>query len=136
MLNNLPTAPSKPALLNNNTHMKTILTSVAIATLALLGAAPEAQARPYHQSGRVYVSGYRSCGTPIYSERYFIGYDRCGEPIWGVRSVRQPCYRPVVRPRYVAPCPPPYRNATRYSYSGYGRPYSGGSVVVQGFFGR
>lgn len=116
--------------------MKTILTTIAIAALALLGSAPELQARPYHSS-RVYISGYRSCGTPIYSERYFIGYDRCGEPIWGVRVVRQqPYYRPVVRPRYVAPCPPPYRGSTRYTYSNYGRSYSGGGVVVQGYFGR
>ena len=136
ILNNLPTAPSKPASLKTNSSMKTIITTVAIAALALVGAAPEADARPYHQSGNVYISGYRSCGTPVYSERYFIGYDRCGEPIWGVRSVRQPYYRPAAQPRYVAPCPPPYRSATRYSHSGYRRPYSGGSVVVQGFFGR
>jgi hypothetical protein len=117
--------------------MKTILTTFAIATLALLGAAPEAQARPYHQSGgRVYISGYRSCGTPVYSERYLAGYDRCGAPVWEVRTVRQPYYRPEVRPRYVAPCPPPYRGATRYTYSGYRRPYTGSGIVVQGYFGR
>ncbi len=136
MLNNLRTAPSKHESLENNLNMKTILTTVAIAALALLGAAPEAQARPYHQSGRVYVSSYRSCGTPVYSERYFVGYDHCGEPIWRVRSVRQPYYRPAVRTRYVAPCPPPYRGGYRDPHSGYGRHYSGGSVVVQGFFGH
>lgn len=117
--------------------MKTILTTFAIAALALIGAAPEAQARhPHQHSSRVYISGHRSCGTPIYSERYFIGYDRCGEPIWGVRTVHQPYYRPVVQPRYVAPCPPPYQRPSRYYDSSCDRSYSGGRVVIQGYFGR
>lgn len=118
--------------------MKAILTTFAIATLALLGSAPEVQARPYHHSsgGGVFISGYRSCGTPIYSERYFIGYDRCGAPIWGVRVVRQSYYRPVSRPRYVEPCQPQYRRTSHHYHSGYRRPQSGGSIVFQGYFGR
>jgi hypothetical protein len=99
--------------------MKTTLTTLAIAVLTLLGATPEAEAR--HASGRVYISGYRSCGTPIYSERYLIGYDRCGHPVWGKRVIfyDRPAYRPACRPSYrpvvvapryhVAPCPPSYR---------------------------
>lgn len=120
--------------------MKTILSTFAITTLALIGLAPEAQARPphhhHHHSNRVYVSGHRSCGTPIYSERYLVGYDPCGEPIWGVRTVRQPYCRPEVEPRYVAPCPSPYQRPIRNPYSSCNRPYSGGGVVIQGYFGR
>lgn len=117
--------------------MKAILTTFAIATLALLGSAPEVQARPYHPSGGgVYISGHRSCGTPIYSERYFIGYDRCGAPIWGVRAVRQSYYRPVAQPRYVAPCQPQYRSTSHRYSSGYRRQHSGSSIVFQGYFGR
>lgn len=83
--------------------MKSILTSFAIATVAILGFAEKASAHSFES--RVYISGYRSCGTPIYTERYFVRYDRCGKPIWGTRLVSAP-YRPVVRTVYVAPRPP------------------------------
>jgi hypothetical protein len=117
--------------------MKAILTTFAIAALALLGSTPEVQARPYHHSGGgVFISGHRSCGTPIYSERYLVGYDRCGAPIWGVRAVRQPYYRPVERSRYVQPCQPQYRSHSHQYHSGYRRPHSGNSFVFQGYFGR
>jgi hypothetical protein len=90
--------------------MKAILTTLAITALTLLGAAPQAEARQHHSS-RIYISGYLSCGAPIYKERYFVGYDRCGDPIWRTRVIRQE-YRPVVRPRYTA-CPAPYYPPTR-----------------------
>lgn len=111
--------------------MKTIATTLAIAALVLLGAAPQADARP-HRSSRVYISGYRSCGTPIYMERYFIGYDRCGNPVWGERLVRQ-SYRPVVR--YPAPCPQPYYSSP-YRSACREQPYRSGGIVIQGYFGR
>jgi hypothetical protein len=117
--------------------MKAILTTFAIATLALLGSAPEVQARPYHHSGsRVFVSGHRSCGTPIYSERYLIGYDHCGAPIWGVRAVRHSYHRPVAQPRYVEPCQPRYRGSSHHGHSGHRRSHSGNSIVFQGYFGH
>ncbi len=114
--------------------MKTIATTIAIAALALLGAVPQADARSRSShSSRVYISGHRSCGTPIYMERYFIGYDRCGDPIWGQRPVRQ-SYRPPVR--YPAPCPPPYySNPYRPSYREQSCS-SGGGIVIEGYFGR
>jgi len=114
--------------------VKTIATTLAIAALALLGAAPQADARPHHSShsSRVYISGYRSCGTPVYMERYFIGYDRCGNPVWGERLVRQN-YRPVVR--YPAPCPQPYYSSP-YRPACREQPYRGGGIVIQGHFGR
>lgn len=105
--------------------MKTTIITLTIAALALIGTATRAEARSY--SSHTYVSGYRSCGTPIYTERYFIGYDRCGAPVWGYRVVRS-SYRPVVRSRYHAPCPPP----VRYGHGGYRRGHSGGRVVIQG----
>lgn len=105
--------------------MKTIITTLAIAALTLLGAAPLAQARSHHSS-RIYISGYTSCGTPIYVERYFIGYDHCGNPVWGKRVIR-PQYRPVVRQYSPPPCPATVR---------YDRGYRGGSVVIQGSFYR
>jgi hypothetical protein len=94
--------------------MKTIITTIAIAALTLLGAAPQAEARSHHSS-RIYISGYRSCGTPVYTERYFIGYDHCGNPLWGTRVIRRH-YRPVVRPYH----PSPHRTPARYG------------VVIQG----
>ena len=118
--------------------MKSIIPTFAIAAMTFLGLAPELQARDHHHDSRVYISGYRSCGTPVYSERYFIGYDHCGEPVWGVRPSRQEC-RPVVRERYIAPCPPPRYRSDRYIHDE--RRYddrcdSGRRIVIEGFFGR
>jgi hypothetical protein len=79
------------------TTMKTIVTTFAIAALALFAAAPQAEARGHRSY--VYISGYTSCGSPIYYERYFVGYDECGDEIWQVRRIRQE-YRPVVRERH------------------------------------
>lgn len=92
--------------------MKTTLLTLSLAAFAWLAAAPAAEARHKHRgySSHVYVSGYRSCGTPIYTERYVIRVKRCGTPVWGYRRVAAPrVYCPPPRPRrYVpAPCPPP-----------------------------
>ena len=81
--------------------MKTIITTALVTLLCWTGSATQADARPHRHSSRVYISGYMSCGTPI----------------WRTRAVRAP-----YRPRYVAPCPPPYRG--------------GGHVVIQGTFYR
>jgi len=91
--------------------MKSIITLIAAAFITLLGTTTPADARQYNNK-RVQFSGYQSCGTPIYTERFFIGYDRCGDPIYGHRTVRshyqpvvRPRYAPVVRRQYIAPCP-------------------------------
>lgn len=123
--------PSKPAQPHTGKHMKSCIITSAIAALALLGAAPQAEARSHRghgHSSHVYVSGYRSCGTPIYTERYLIRYNRRGDPIWGYRTVSAPRhYCPPPRPRYYhAPvCPPP-----RPYYDDYRR----GGVIIQGSF--
>lgn len=107
------------------------LTSIAIAAIALLGATLSADARPHrgHDSGHVYISGYRSCGTPVYTERYVRRYDRCGYPVWGYRVVPAPArYCPPPRRHYYrhpADCPPPYPH-----YGGHRR----GGVVISGVF--
>jgi len=110
--------------------MKTIITAIA-ATLTFLGTIPTAEATPYRGrvQSSVYISGYRSCGTPIYTERYLVGYDCHGHPIWKYRTVRAPrayCPPPPPRRVYVAPCPPP---APRHC-----APYPRGGVVIQGTF--
>jgi len=110
VLNKCKGHSSKVAIMKINTLMKSLTTTTALIALTLLGAAPKSEAG-CEQPSRVYISSYQSCGTPIYTERYFIGYDRCGNPVWGTRVVRS-YYRPVVRPRYVAPRPD-------YSYSSY-----------------
>lgn len=117
--------------------MKIIITSLAIATVALFGAVPKARAGEYYSSSRIYAGNDRACGAPIYSERYFVGRDRCGNPIWGVRPVRQ-FYRPVVvRPRYIAPCAPAYYpSRSRYVSSHRGSCYGGNGVVIQARFRR
>ena len=123
-------APSKIAKSTITKDMKTtFLITAAIAALTLFGATPSAEAgsRHKHYKSHVYVSGYRSCGTPIYKERYIIRYDHCGYPVWGYRIVSPPVrYCPPPRHYYHRPaCPPPY------SYYG-GRPRSG--VVISGAF--
>lgn len=106
--------------------MKSFICTFAITALTLVGAAPQAEARSSRHSSHVYISGYRSCGTPIYKQRYVVRYDRCGAPVWGYRVVAAPrVYCPPPRPRcYPVPaCPPPL-------------PYYGGcrnnGIVIQG----
>lgn len=111
--------------------MKSCVIPSAIAALALLGASPQAEARPHrgHDTSRVYISGYRSCGTPIYMERYLIRYRRCGTPVWACREVPPPVryYCPPPRRHDYRPpvCPPPYPY-----YGG----YRGSGVVFHGSF--
>ncbi|MDP3851303.1 MAG: hypothetical protein Q8Q59_12420 [Luteolibacter sp.] len=112
--------------------MKSLIITSAVAVLALFGATTQAEARSYsgHSSSRVYISGYRSCGTPIYMERYVVRYKRCGAPVWGYRGVSRP-YRYAPHPvrgyhHRPAVCPPPYRP--------YGGGYRNGGVVIQGSF--
>ena|SRR6478609_5807858 len=109
--------------------MKTIAITFAIAALAMIGTAPQAEARSHHSS-RTYISGYDHYGAPIYTERYFIGYDRWGTPIWGTRIIR-PRHCPVVRPVYIAPCPPHHCEPIRYDGI-----YRGPGIVIQGSFYR
>lgn len=108
--------------------MKTALTTIALITLSWFGSAPQAEAR--HYENRVYISSHLPCGTPVYTERYFIGYDHCGNPIWGKRVLR-PAYRPVVRPVYVAPRPPVYVAPRSCRTPRYGTSFS-----IQGGFSR
>lgn len=79
--------------------MKTLALGSILAVLALVGAAPKAEARSYRSCPptRIVVTGYTSWGAPIRSERYFIRYDHCGQIVWGYRRL------PVARPY----CPPP-----------------------------
>jgi len=111
--------------------MKAIIPATIVAAFTL-AAAPLAEARPHHHRGKhypshVYVSGYRSCGTPIYQERYVTGYKRCGTPVWGYRKIKHhPRHHYVPRPQYCPPrpvCPPP-------SYY-----HRGNRIVIQGSFG-
>jgi hypothetical protein len=116
--------------------MKTVLTTIAAISFSWVGSAPLAEAR--HYENRVYISGYLPCGTPVYTERYFIGYDHCGNPVWGKRTVR-PAYRPVVRPVYVAPCPPVYVAPYPPVYvapRSCEAPHYGTSFTIQGSFRR
>lgn len=69
--------------------MKTIATVIAAIALAL-GASSKAEAREYRGDSyrsSYYVSGRASCGTPIYTERFFIRVDRHGHPVWGYRQM-------------------------------------------------
>jgi hypothetical protein len=129
VLNKWVKHPSK--LASPKQVMKTLLTPFAIIAFALLGASPKAEAR--HFESHVYISGHRSCGTPIYTERYFIGYDCWGRPLWGTRVVRHH-YRPVVR--HVAPYPIHYPHPrVRYDRCDT-RPHSRTNIVIQGSFRR
>jgi hypothetical protein len=112
--------------------MKKLIPTSFIAALALVTAAPVAEARhPHrgsHHATHVYISGYRSCGTPVYQERYIRSYRRCGTPVWGYRVVNPPRYH-VRAPRYyyhpqpIPVCPPP---------PGY---YRGSRVIIHGSWG-
>ena len=106
--------------------MKPLITTIAIVAMTLIGSTPKAEARNHHPHGyatSIYISGYRSCGTPIYTERYLIGYNRCGMPIWGYRIVSGPYgyvapILPSIRYQAVRVCPPSYPH---YKSGGSGR---------------
>jgi len=120
--------PSKRANPEIHNPMKTAILTSVLAALAMVAAAPTADARSHrgHHSSHVYVSGYRSCGTPIHTERYVMRYrPRCGSPVWGYRVVPAPVrYCPPPRRYYrQSACPPPY--PYRHGRSG---------VVIQGSF--
>lgn len=106
-------------------HMKTWITTLAIGALALAAATPRAEAKKHKDYGSktsYYISGHRSCGTPIYSVRYVAGFDRCGNPVWNTRVVGSPHqYRNApVRRHYSAPvCPPPRQSHGGYNHGGY-----------------
>ncbi len=72
-------------------RMKTTILLTMATLLLTMGLAPRADAR--HERSTVYISGYRSCGTPIYAMRYWVGYDRCGRPIWKYRVLSNREYR-------------------------------------------
>ncbi len=59
------------------------------ALLTVIGAgfvaAPDAEARPYCNSGHTYVSHRTSCGCPVYKQSYIAYYDHCGNPVWRTR---------------------------------------------------
>ena len=114
--------------------MKTIITPLTIAAIALLGTVPQAQAR-HPKQNRVHISEYRSCDAPVFTERYLIGYHPCGNPVWGFRTVRRN-YHQVVQPRYIAPCPQPYYQARPQYTNHYQRPYSRNGISIQANFGR
>lgn len=120
-------AASKPPATKAKEIMKTLLTTLTVISLSLVGFSQQAEARGH--SSRVYVSSYQPCGTPVYSERYLVGYDRCGNPVWGTRTIRQR-YRPVARPVRRATYHEPAYVAPRGGY--YHAPRGGVSVSYRG----
>ncbi len=80
-------------------HMKTIITSLISASFLILGSTTaSAQHRAPHGSqygsqyveSYVYISGYRSNGTPIYVKRYRVGTDSHGHPRWKTTVIHNP----------------------------------------------
>jgi hypothetical protein len=129
----LPSKPASSTALKQIIIMKKLLTTLAVAALALMGSVSQAEARSY--GAHIYISGHQSCGAPIYHERYLIGHDHWGRPVWGTRVVRH--YRPVVR--YVAPTrhyvKP--RHVVQSRYDGrYSRPRGHSGVVTHGSYCR
>jgi hypothetical protein len=143
---------------------KHLALSLVLGALAWLGVPSAATAGDYgrhyghghggHHQNHVFISGYRSCGTPIHTERYLIRHDRRGYPVWGHRVVHIHHHRPlppppvfVGRPVYVPPPPPVYCAPPPPVFIG--RPvceppprtvisasYGGGGVVFHGSFWR
>lgn len=111
----------------------------AVASLSVFPATAQAG----HSSSTTYVSGYTSCGTPIYTQRVLVGYDRYRRPIYQYRTLppryrQEPVYygggyqryEPRCEPRYV----PRYEPACdpRYAGGGYYAERSRTEVVISG----
>jgi hypothetical protein len=117
--------------------MKTGIITAAIAAIALIGTTTQSEARPHRKHcnpSPVYVSGYRSCGTPVYQQHYVSPYRSYGKSYHRTRYVVPPrvhYYRAPVCPPPVRYCPPPRPVCPPTYYHG-GYPRNG--VVIQGTF--
>ncbi|BCU76607.1 hypothetical protein [Luteolibacter sp. LG18] len=111
--------------------MKRIAISLAAAALAFFGATPNAEARHYSSSSRVYVSSYARCGCPIYVQRYVAFYDGWGRPVWRTRilPIRHTCGWGRPAPYYgsYSRSYTPYYGG--YTYGGYG--YRRPGIVIR-----
>lgn len=67
--------------------MKKIFTYISIITAAFLFAANSAEARTYPYGGITYISGYASCGSPIYTKKVIVNHDRYGKPVYKYYSI-------------------------------------------------
>jgi hypothetical protein len=93
------------------------------------------------------VSGYTSCGEPIYSEQVFVGYDRYGRALYQYRLLPpqnrrtnvyygggyqsyEPRYEPRCEPRYVPRYVPDCE--PRYTGGGYYPQRSHTEVIISG----
>ncbi|MGD7654122.1 MAG: hypothetical protein ACQCXQ_12955 [Verrucomicrobiales bacterium] len=79
--------------------MKTIITSLISASFLILGSTTASAQyctiyKSHHGShyieSYVYISGYRSNGTPIYVKRHRVGTDRHGHPRWKNTVIHNP----------------------------------------------
>lgn len=131
--------------------------AIAVATLSALSATAEAG----HSSARIFVSGYTTCGEPIYSEQVFVGYDGYGRALYQYRLLPPPNRRTTVyygggyrsyepryesryESRYEPRCEPRYQSRyvpdcePRYAGGGYYPQRSHTEVIISGsggFFG-
>jgi len=66
--------------------MKKLITLLSVITAGFALSPMSADARPSHSHSRpasvVYVSGYASCGSPIYMKKVFSHYDRYGRAVY------------------------------------------------------
>jgi len=70
---------------NKTTIMKTIIVTITTIFVSLAGFAEKAEAKSYHHPighSYVYISGYTSCGYPMYTKRVIVGYDCYHRPIY------------------------------------------------------
>lgn len=71
--------------------MKKILTYLSILTAAFLFTPNSAEARPHSHGSTTYVSGYSSCGCPMYTKKVFVRHGQCGTPIYSYFRLASKC---------------------------------------------
>jgi len=92
-----------PERKNNTKTMKTLLSTLSAIALSLtvMPTTAEAGVKVRIGSSKTYVSGYASCGTPIYTKRVVRGFNRYHKPIYSYH--RQPIYRKAATKHYRTP---------------------------------
>lgn len=76
--------------------MKKILTYLSVLSTAFLFTPNTAEAQHCSSGTTTYISGYTSCGSPMYTQRILVSYDCYGRPIYTYRSLPVVYRQPVV----------------------------------------
>ena len=99
--------------------MKKILTYLSVLSTAFLFTPNTAEAQHCSSGTTTYISGYTSCGSPIYTQKIFLRYDCYGRPVYTYRSLPVVYRQPVVHYSHRSSYRPEPHYDTHRGYNSY-----------------